>query len=214
MWHVVRVSEDGTDSYDGLEGLPPLVEAAVELARSRGFALSCLPEQGRLLQLLAGGLGEGTVGETGTGCGVGLAWMATAAAPTTRLVSIEADPDRAEAARALFSARRNVEVLCGDWTELVAHGPFDLLVLDGGGQGKQGADSFDPHDWLRPGATFVIDDLTPMATWPPSFRGRADTTRLRWFDDERVLATEVQLRSDAATLVAKWRVGLPPSEER
>jgi predicted O-methyltransferase YrrM len=54
-------------------------------------AASCLPQHGRLLQLLAGGIGVGTIGETGTGYGVGLAWMASAAHPDARLFSIERD---------------------------------------------------------------------------------------------------------------------------
>ena len=44
-----------------------------------GFESSCLPSHGRLLQVLAGGVGEGVIGETGTGAGVGLAWMASGA---------------------------------------------------------------------------------------------------------------------------------------
>lgn len=54
-----------------------------------GFEESCLPAQGRLLALLAAGVGDGTIGETGTGCGVGLARMAQAAHPAARLTSIE-----------------------------------------------------------------------------------------------------------------------------
>jgi hypothetical protein len=51
--------------------LPPLVDRAVSLARREGFGNSCRPEQGRLLFALAAG--AGVIGETGTGCGVGLA---------------------------------------------------------------------------------------------------------------------------------------------
>jgi Xaa-Pro aminopeptidase len=66
------VSPHGTASYEGLTDLPPLVERAVDLARREGFAHSCRPEHGRLLHALAAGAGR--IGETGTGCGVGLAW--------------------------------------------------------------------------------------------------------------------------------------------
>jgi hypothetical protein len=83
----------GTAAYDGLTDLPPLVERAVDLARRLGFANSCRPEHGRLLRALAAG--AGTIGETGTGCGVGLAWLASGARPGTRLVSVEVDTERA-----------------------------------------------------------------------------------------------------------------------
>jgi hypothetical protein len=84
------VSPHGTASYEGLTDLPSLVERAVDLARREGFAHSCRPEHGRLLYALAAG--AGTIGETGTGCGVGLAWLASGARPGTRLVSVERDP--------------------------------------------------------------------------------------------------------------------------
>jgi predicted O-methyltransferase YrrM len=84
------VSPQGTAAYEGLTDLPPLVESAVSLARRAGFANSCRPEQGRLLFALAAG--AGSLGETGTGCGVGLAWLASGARPDARLVSVEARP--------------------------------------------------------------------------------------------------------------------------
>jgi hypothetical protein len=80
------MSPQGTAAYDGLTDLPPLVQRAVDLARRLGFAYSCRPEHGRLLRALAAG--AGAIGETGTGCGVGLAWLASGARPGTRLVSV------------------------------------------------------------------------------------------------------------------------------
>ena len=73
------MSPQGTAAYDGLTDLPPLVERAVDLARRAGSTFSCRPEHGRLLQALAAGAGR--IGETGTGCGVGLAWLASGARP-------------------------------------------------------------------------------------------------------------------------------------
>jgi predicted O-methyltransferase YrrM len=49
------MSIGGTDAYPGIDDLPPLVARAVELARDLGFAMSCRPEQGRLLRALAVG---------------------------------------------------------------------------------------------------------------------------------------------------------------
>ena len=73
------MSPHGTAAYDGLTDLPPLVGRAVGLARRLGFANSCRPEHGRLLHALAAG--AAAIGETGTGCGVGLAWLASGARP-------------------------------------------------------------------------------------------------------------------------------------
>ena len=128
------MSPHGTAAYDGLSpgtDLPPLVERAVGLARRLGFANSCRPEHGRLLHALAAG--AAAIGETGTGCGVGLAWLASGARPATRLVSVEIDTERAGLVADLFADLPHVAVLPGDWREIYRAGPFDLLVLDGGG---------------------------------------------------------------------------------
>jgi predicted O-methyltransferase YrrM len=87
------VSPNGTAAYDAVADLPPLVARAVNLARHEGFAHSCRPEHGHLLFALSAG--AEVIGETGTGCGVGLAWLASGARPGARLVSVERDAGRA-----------------------------------------------------------------------------------------------------------------------
>ncbi len=164
----------GNTAYSDIGGLPPLVNSAVALAASLGFDHSCAPEQGQLLSVLARGWRGGRIGETGTGCGVGLAWMVEATDPNTSLVSIELDHGRASAAAELFAGHTHVRVEQGDWSELVEHGPFDLLVLDGGGKGKDpSVDSpLDPATgWLAVGGTwcstkYVSDSGSNTGTRP------------------------------------------------
>lgn len=196
------MSIGGTAAYDGVDALPARVSQAVAAAVDVGFDISCRPEQGRLLHLLAAGVAGGVIGETGTGCGVGLAWLAEAAGPGTRLVSVERDPARAALAARLFAADPRVTVIHGDWTELRAHGPFDLLVLDGGGAGKQD-DPIEPAGWLNPGGTVVIDDFTPMDEWPPRFRGEPDVARQWWLAHPNLLTTELILAPGLATIVGR-----------
>jgi hypothetical protein len=201
----------------------------VDLARREGFAHSCRPEHGRLLYALAAGAGR--IGETGTGCGVGLAWLASGARPGTRLFSVELNTRRAALAAELFVGHPQVTVLPGDWTKITEEAPFDLLVLDGGGQGKSGSPEAreaseapkdpeiseapealqapeapaDPEALLRPGGTLVIDDLTPASTWPPLFKGRPDPARMRWLTHPAVDAAELRLAPDLAALVVTRR---------
>jgi predicted O-methyltransferase YrrM len=198
------MSISGTAAYDARDDLPPQVAAAVALARAAQFPYSCLPEQGELLRILARGVGPAVIGETGTGCGVGLAWLATGAHPGARLVSIEREPDRAAAAAGLFRDNPSVEVHTGDWRDLRVHGPFQLLVLDGGGQGKGDEPPLDPADWLLPGGLLVIDDYTPVTGWPPRYAGRIDVSRQHWLDHLKLHATQVNVAPESATILAVY----------
>jgi predicted O-methyltransferase YrrM len=195
------MATSGTDAYTGQDGLPPLVRRALAAARAHGFPHSCRPEQGRLLHALAGGA-RGRIGETGTGLGVGLAWLLSGAAPGVRLYGVERDADRARAAREVFAGRDEVTVLTGDWWRIEEYGPFDLLVLDGGGQGKAPGDRpADVERLLAPGGTVVVDDFTPVAGWPPVHDGRVDRARLHWLEHPALRATELRLAPDLSTVV-------------
>ncbi|MET2719057.1 class I SAM-dependent methyltransferase [Streptomyces harbinensis] len=199
------MTERGTNAYKQLSEVPPPVARAVRAARAAGFAYSCRPEQGRLLHALAGGA-TGTIAETGTGCGVGLAWLAAGAGPGVRLVSVERDAGRAALAAGLFADDARVTVLHGEWPAIAAHGPFDLLVLDGGGQGKTPGDTpADPRALLAPHGTVVIDDFTPSTTWPPRHEGAVDRARVRWLTHPALRATELRLAPDLATVVGTRR---------
>ncbi|MFF5144758.1 O-methyltransferase [Streptomyces sp. NPDC013157] len=193
------MSLQGTDAYRDDHTLPPLVQRAVEAARTHGFAFSCRPEQGRLLQVLAAGALH-SIAETGTGCGVGLAWLASGAAPGTRLTSIERDPNRAHIAAEVFRDCPDVVILHGDWQRVEERGPYDLLVLDGGGQAK-GNGAADPARLLAAGGTVVIDDFTPATTWPPRFNGVPDQSRLHWLEHPGLRATELRLAADLSVIV-------------
>jgi predicted O-methyltransferase YrrM len=100
---------------------PPLVVAADALAAELGFGYSCSTGTGRLLATLAASV-TGTVGESGTGCGVGTSWLRGSLRPGGRIVTVERDPARAAAAARLFRDDDAVTVLAGEWTEIRAAG--------------------------------------------------------------------------------------------
>jgi predicted O-methyltransferase YrrM len=133
--------------------------------------------------------------------------MVSGMRPGATAVSIERDPVRADAAAALFSGLApEVAVECAEWPAIAAHGPFDLLVLDGGGQGKSPADPpADPVALLRPGGVLVVDDFTPSAGAPPVHEGAPDTARLHWLDHPALRTIEVPLAPDLATLLCTRR---------
>lgn len=195
------MAEGGSSAYAGRTGLPDLVVSALSVADSLGFDNSCAPEQGALLSVLARGWRGGRIGETGTGCGVGLAFMVDATDPSTSLVSVDIDQARATAAAQLFAGLQHVRVMHSDWRVLHEHGPFDLLVLDGGGKGKDPAVDapLDPAaGWLSPGGTIVLDDFTPAgAVGAPAH----DPVRRHWLEHPLLHAVEIRLSSTLATIV-------------
>jgi predicted O-methyltransferase YrrM len=176
--------------------LPPLVQRAVTLATTHGFPHSCSPQVGQLLCVLAAS-GNGTAAESGTGYGVGTAWIRTGLPADSRVVTVEHDADRAAAAASLFADDPQVVVVAGDWHRLADFAPFYLLFCDGGGKRD---DQELVIDLLQPGGLVVLDDFTVSSTWPPIFAGRRDRLREYWLTHPRLLATEV-LTTAASTAI-------------
>ena len=180
-----------------MHDLPPLVARAEALAERLGFDRSCTRETGRLLHLLAAQRGRGRVGEIGTGCGVGAAWIVSALRPDVPVLTVELDSARAAAARELFAADPAVRVVEGDWRVVMpAEAPFDLLFYDGGGKQRPDRNGEDVLALLAPGGTLVMDDLTP---------GRAaagDPVRSFWLAHPDLAAVELILSPQMAAIVA------------
>jgi predicted O-methyltransferase YrrM len=162
------------------------------LAARLGFERSCSAEAGQLLRVLAGQRGRARVGEIGTGCGVGSAWMLSALSPEIPFVTVEFDEERAAAAAELLAEDEHALVLQGDWAAVLpAEAPFDLLFADGGrAKEREGLISL-----LAPGGTLVLDDLTPGRPGP-------DPLRELWLRHPRMAAIELRLSPVEAAVVA------------
>jgi predicted O-methyltransferase YrrM len=151
---------------------------------------SSLPEVQRLLAVLAAGK---RCAETGTAFGEGAAAIASTAAS---LVTVERDEERAALACTRIAACDNVQLLVGDWRELLPpQAPFEFLFFDAG--------AFDEApeaiDLLAPGGVLLKDDLTP---------GRpidGDPVRELLFRDPRLLAVEVLTTPTTAAVLAVRR---------
>jgi len=179
--------------------VPARVVAAYRSAAEAGFTKSCVPELGRLLSAVAASKPTGVIAESGTGVGVGTAWLHSGLGPDARLVTVERDPDVAARATALFADDERVEVIVGDWRLLEAHAPFDVFFCDGGG--KRDAPEH-VIDLLAPGGVLILDDFTPSPHWPPRFDGAVDELRLFYLTHPRLSATEVQTTPTSSALIA------------
>ncbi|OUL24861.1 hypothetical protein BV372_28505 [Nostoc sp. T09] len=170
------------------------------LAAQIEFTQSSLPEVGRLLHVLTNHVTQGRIGEIGTGCGVGAAWIVSALHPDTTFITIEIDSQLATLVQQLFADKSNIRVLQGDWHNLLTDAPFDLLFADGGK-----AKLTEPQTLItavKLGGLIVLDDLTPEEYWPPERQGRTDPIREFWLKDPRIAATEIRVTAKNAVILA------------
>ncbi|ARF82443.1 O-methyltransferase [Kitasatospora aureofaciens] len=180
-------------------GVPAEVLAAERLAARLGFGKSCTREVGRLLALAAAAKPGGTVAESGTGAGVGTAWLRSGLGPGARLVTVERDGELARRSAGLFADDARVRVLHGDWRLLEEHAPFDVFFCDGGGKRD------DPDrvvELLAPGGLLLMDDFTPSPHWPPRFGGEVDGLRLHYLTHPALEATEVLAAPGGSAVLA------------
>ncbi|MER5968145.1 class I SAM-dependent methyltransferase [Streptomyces sp. NPDC002055] len=182
--------------------VPPRVAAAERVASEAGFRKSCLPEVGRLLRLAAAAKPHGVIAESGTGSGVGTAWLHSGLGAGARLVTVERDELLARRAAGVFADDDRVDVLTGDWRLLERHAPFDVFFCDGGGKRD------DPErvvELLAPGGLLILDDFTPSPDWPPRFEGDVDELRLFYLTHPALDATEILTAPAHAAVVAARR---------
>lgn len=203
--------------YSEIE-LPEIVCRARELANDLNFPLlpegrpvgykgapsACIPQVGRLLQVLASGKPDGRIGEQGTGAGVGTAWLASGLRNNARLSSVEINPKLAVAVAGLFKEYPNVEIKAGDWHEVMSpHQPYDLLFADAVPRGEL----LDPSNWdgivdlVKIGGQIVMDDLTPVELWPPEWNDIVDAKREFAFANPRVAGVEVRTTPTTSALI-------------
>jgi predicted O-methyltransferase YrrM len=158
------------DGYisERLIGADPVLDAAVSDSAAAGLPpIAVSPPQGKLLNLLARSIGARRILEVGTLGAYSTIWLARALSSGGRLVTLEANPDYAEVARANL-ARAGfsdiVELRIGaaleTLPELAAEGgdPFDLIFID--------ADKWNTPNYFtwalelsRPGSLIIADNV-------------------------------------------------------
>ncbi|MFJ6016278.1 O-methyltransferase [Streptomyces sp. NPDC092952] len=182
--------------------VPERVVAAERIAAELGFTKSCTRETGRLLSTAAAAKPQGVVAESGTGAGVGTAWLRSGLGTGACLITVERDEELARRAAGLFADDERVGVLTGDWRLLERHAPFDVFFCDGGGKRDDGQRVI---ELLAPGGLLVMDDFTPSPHWPPRFEGEVDELRLFYLTHPDLEATEVLTTPTSSAVLASRR---------
>src|SRR6476620_2091133 len=141
---------------------------AVEAAEAAGLpAIQVSPPQGKLLALLVRLVGARRILEFGTLGGYSAILMARALPEDGRLISLEANPEYAEVARASIEAAgvgEKVEIRVGPALETLptleeeGAGPFDLVFIDADKVNTPNYFSW-AVDRTRPGGLIVADNV-------------------------------------------------------
>lgn len=187
---------------DATRNEPERLARAISAATAIGFAKSCSPGVGRLLATVASAKPSGRIAESGTGCGVGTAWLHSGLGDRASLVTVDREPELTAIAAAIFADDERVKVLTGDWRLLEGQAPFDAFFCDGGGKRD------DPHlviDKLTQGGLLVLDDFTPSATWPPIYHGEVDDLRILYLTHPKLIAVEVATGPGQSAIICARR---------
>jgi predicted O-methyltransferase YrrM len=184
----------------------PQLDAALEASAEAGLPpIAVTPSQGKLLHLLARALGTRTVLELGTLGGYSTIWLGRALPPDGRLVTLEANPQYAEVARANIERAglaAIVELRVGRALDTLprlaaeAPEPFDLIFIDAD---KQSSPEY--FTWAlelsHPGSVIITDNvirdgaLIDAASEDPAAQG-ARRLHEQLATEERVSATTIQ----------------------
>lgn len=173
--------------------IPPIVAAAQARAARAGFALSCEPEVGSFLALLAAGVpAGGRVLEMGTGVGVGTAWIVHGLGDRgdVEVISIEKDPALCAIAGAA-DWPANVSLREADVLDVLGDlGDFDLVFADAQGGKWEGLDR--TIACLRPRGLLLVDDMAPEAFLDERHRLKVEEVRRTLLSHPDLLGAEIQ----------------------
>jgi len=118
----------------------PALDAALQASAAAHLPfIQVTPNQGKFLHLLARAIGAKKILEIGTLGGYSAIWLARALPPAGRLITLEAEPQHAEIARANLvraGLDSRVEIRLGNALDTLPRlleekiGPFDLVFID------------------------------------------------------------------------------------
>jgi predicted O-methyltransferase YrrM/DNA-binding PadR family transcriptional regulator len=163
LWRRVDEYFDGALLADDKD-----LERAQQAIQAAGLPdISVSPGQGKLLHLLARGIGAQRILEIGTLGGYSTMWLARSLPPTGRVVSLEIEPRHADVARANLARAGladRAEVRVGPAADSLqamataAEPPFDLVFIDADKQSN-----LEYFRWAmkltHPGSIIIVDNV-------------------------------------------------------
>jgi len=145
------------------------------LARSQavGFTMNSDVLTGSLLRTLVAARPGGSFLELGTGCGLGTSWMLDGMDHTASLVTVDTDGHTQAIAREALGADERLRFVQQDGGAFLvaARQPFDLIYADAW-PGKY-SDLELALTLVKPGGTYIVDDMLPQPNWPEGHAPKA-----------------------------------------
>jgi demethylmenaquinone methyltransferase/2-methoxy-6-polyprenyl-1,4-benzoquinol methylase len=170
------------------------VADAYARAEAASFELSCDPEVGKLLCILAGAVpAGGRILELGTGVGVGLAWIVHGLGDRTdvEVVTVEIDP-------AIHRVAKGTE-----WPGYVRFelGAFELIFPDAPAGKLYGIGR--TIEALAPRGVLIVDDMDLEPHGDPELRAALVKVRARLLSRSDLLVAELDLGSGVMLAVRR-----------
>ncbi|MBK9489094.1 MAG: class I SAM-dependent methyltransferase [Haliscomenobacter sp.] len=177
----------------------PQIHAAIE-AKSReiGFTMPSDLYIGTLLKTLMTSKPSGNFLELGTGIGLSLSWMIDGLDATSKLTSVDNDPELCAIAQHFFGTESRLNIVCADGTEWIKNyrgEAFDLVFADAW-PGKY-SEIEEILALVKVGGFYVIDDMSAQPNWPAGHQDKVDG-----------LVAYLEQREDVNLTKMNWSTGL------
>ena len=146
---------------------PRCLEQIAAQTRALGFGMASEPLTGALLKTLAASKPQSQFLELGTGTGLATAWLLDGMDESSKLTSVDIDPQVQQVARDCLANDRRLTLVTQDGLAFLRQQPansFDFIFSDAMPGKYEGL--AECLNTLRPGGFYLIDDMLPQPNWP------------------------------------------------
>lgn len=181
-----------------ITSFPRALEAILRDTDRIGFTMGSDASTGAVLRALAASKPGGRLLELGTGTGIATSWLLSGMDESSRLESIDTDPDAQEIARRHLGDDRRITFHLADAAAFLERPHpygFDLIFADAWPGKFPQRDLALSH--LRIGGIYVVDDLLPQPNWPQGHSSYVSA-----------LIADLERRPEFITTKLAWASGL------
>lgn len=177
----------------------PKINSQIEIkSKEIGFSMPSDLYIGTLLKTLISSKPKSNIIELGTGIGLSLAWMIEGLDDSSKLITVDNDPELTKIAKDFFGSDPRVEIICADgsdWIKNYSGDSFDLVFADAW-PGKY-SEIEEILNLISIGGFYVIDDMNTQPNWPEGHQENVDK-----------LIAYLESREDFSLTKMDWSTGV------